>query len=212
MIATLSRPEKCVVLHNVSWHTYEALLAEAGDSHVRFTYDEGDLEVMTLSFAHEHAGEWIGVLIHMLALELDLPICSGGSTTLKASLQKKGLEPDKCFWIANEKTMRGQSEWTADDPPPDLVVEVDISNSSLNRLGIYAALGVPEIWHYDGTTFKALVLASGGKYRRITKSRSFPTLPLTKFVRFVTDLGAADQTQLLKAFRQWLQGEVVRSR
>src|SRR5207249_815795 len=99
------------------------------------------------------------------------PICSGGATTLKRSLRKKGLEPDKSFWINHEADMRGKKEWDAlTDPPPDLVVEVDITSSSLDRLGIYAALEVPEIWHYDGQAFKVLVLGHHGKYKEKTKS------------------------------------------
>src|SRR6185312_2381520 len=146
MVATRDTAEQRIVLHNISWPAYEALSADVGASHIRLTYDEGDLEIMTLSFGHENAGEWLGRLIFFLALELQIALCSGGSTTLKAALLKKGLEPDKSFWIKDERAMRGKKEWNPlVDPPPDLVVEVDISRSVLDRLAIYAALAVPEI-------------------------------------------------------------------
>jgi Uma2 family endonuclease len=165
---------------------------------------------MTLSFAHDNAARWIGRLIAILALDLGIPLRTGGSTTLKASLKKKGLEPDESFWIKNYGLMRGKKQWTADDPPPDLVVEVDVTHSSLDRISIYAALGVPEIWHFDGETFEALVLGKRGKYRRSTASRSFPILPIASFARFVTDLETVDdETELLKEFRQWLRDEVI---
>jgi Uma2 family endonuclease len=144
MIAVEERAEQRIVLHSVSWQGYESLLREIGDRHLRLTYDNGDLEFMTLSFGHEHAGEWIGGLIFFLALEWNIPVCSGGSTTLKKAIRKKGLEPDKCFWIANEEAVRDNKDWDAKtDPPPDLVVEVDIMRSSLD-------LFQPQ-WHKPGS-------------------------------------------------------------
>src|ERR1700722_2115196 len=94
--------QPCVLLDNISWETYEALLDEMGESQVRLTYDNGSLEIMTLSLRHERYGSWIGRLIEMLTFELDIPIGSGGSTTLKRKLKKKGLEPDECYWIQHE--------------------------------------------------------------------------------------------------------------
>src|SRR6266446_3001561 len=127
MIAARESNEQRFVLHGVSWQGYETLLREIGERHLRMTYDNGDLEFMTLSFGHENAGEWIGRLIFFLAVQWKIPVSSGGSTTLKKAIRKKGLEPDKCFWIENEAAVRGKKDWDAKtDPPPDLVVEVDI--------------------------------------------------------------------------------------
>lgn len=209
MIAAIERPAERILLHNVSWHVYESLLNDAGERHIRFTYDQGDLEIMTLSLGHENAGEWIGRLIAFLAYELKFPLCSGGSTTFKASLRKKGLEPDKSYWIRHAGTMRGKSEWRDTDPPPDVVVEVVISRSSLNRLGIYAALKVPEIWRFDGQTFKVLRLAAGDKYRAATKSGVFAGLSLKGFAEFVQRLGGTDETLLLEEFRLWVRDHVL---
>ena len=206
MVATLSKLEQRIVLHNVSWQGYETLLREIGECQVRMTYDEGDLEIMTLSFGHENAGEWLGQLIFFLALELKIPICSGGSTTLKKSLRRKGLEPDKSFWIKHEREMRGKREWDADiDPPPDLVVEVDITSSSLDRLGIYAALEVPEIWHYDGERFRVLARTPTGKYKAKSRSLAFPQLPIKGVVRFLKELGSNDEIHLIDSFTRWVR-------
>lgn len=200
-----------IVLHDISYSGYEAILHAMGEHRVRMTYDDGELEIRTLSFGHENASEWIGRLVFSLALELNIPLCSGGSTTLKKALRKKGLEPDKCFWIKHERKMRGKTEWdAAADPPPDLVVEVDITSSSLDRLGIYAALEVPEIWHYDGATFKVLILGANRKYRVRTKSLAFPALPLTDFARFVDKLGSEDEVRLMRSFYEWVRANVSR--
>jgi Uma2 family endonuclease len=210
MVATRQNSEQHIVLQNVSWQGYETLLREIGKSHLRLTYDEGELEIMTLSFGHENAGEWLGRLIFFLALELTVPLCSGGSTTLKKALRKKGLEPDKSFWIAHERDMRGKREWDAlTDPPPDLVVEVDVTSSSMDRLGIYAALKVPEIWHYDGQVFRVLVLGPGGKYRERLKSPAFPLLPLKEFAGFLEKLGTVDEISLIQSFSEWVRANVL---
>jgi Uma2 family endonuclease len=210
MIAVTEKPLEHIVLQDISWETYESILREIGTSRYRLTYDEGDLEIMTLSFGHENAGCWLGRLIFFLALEFQMALCSGGATTLKRGLRKKGLEPDECFWIAHEKQMRGKKEWdAASDPPPDLAVEIDITSSSLDRLGIYAALKVPEIWRFDGETLKVLVLGPGGKYKEKAKSTTFPLLPLAEFAGFVRKLGSEDEVRLIQQFIEWLRTAVV---
>src|SRR5262245_45096063 len=103
MVAVFEIPPDPFVLHNISWQTFERLLDEMGECHYRITYDNGELEFMTLSLEHENYGEWIGRLIFFVAMELKYPIRSGGSTTLKRSIRKVGLEPDQCFWIQHEK-------------------------------------------------------------------------------------------------------------
>jgi Uma2 family endonuclease len=210
MIAvTEERSLEHIVLHDISWETYEALLREIGETHYRLTYDEGVLEIMTLSFEHENVGEWISRLIMFLTLELNIALCSGGSTTLKKSLGRKGLEPDKCYWIKHEKAMRGKKKWDAlIDPPPDLAVEIDITRSSLDRQGICAALQIPEIWRYDGT-FKVLVLGPSGKYKERLKSPTFPWLPLAEFARFVGALGSEEENRLSQRFIEWLRTDVA---
>jgi Uma2 family endonuclease len=207
--ATEERLLEKIVLHDISWQSYENLLREIGESHYRLTYDDGALEIMALSFEHENVGEWISRLIVFLTLELRIPLCSGGSTTLKTSLKRKGLEPDKCYWISHEKEMRGKKTWDdLNDPPPDLAVEIDITRSSLDRQGIYAALQIPELWRYDGS-FKVLVLGPGGKYKEKAKSPTFPWLPLVEFAKFVGKLGSEEETNLTHSFIEWLRTDVA---
>jgi Uma2 family endonuclease len=209
MVAIIERPQQ-IVLSGITWGTFERILTETGDRHLRVTYDEGNLEFMTLSFEHENLGKWIARLIFFAALELQIPLSSGGSTTLKHGLRRKGLEPDECFWIQHEEAMRGKKRWrNRADPPPDLAVEIDITSSSLDRLGIYASLRVPEVWRYDGNTFKVLVLGANGKYRRQTKSRAFPTLPLESVSRFIARLGSKDEIHLIQDYIDWLREEVI---
>ena len=199
-----------MVFRNISWEAFERMLDDIGETHHRVTYQDGDLEFMTISFEHEQYGEWIGKLILFVAIEMHRPLCSGGSTTLKLELRKVGLEPDRCYWIDHEQHMRGKKKWDAlADPPPDLAIEIDISSSWLDRLEIYAALQVPEVWRFDGEKLKVLILGTNGKYKERTKSMAFPALPMDSFVRHVKKLGSTDELSLLEDFTEWLRSDVV---
>lgn len=210
MVAVIERPLEHMVLPHITWETFERILEEVGETHYRVTYQDGKLEFMTISFEQDNIGRWIGRLIFFIALELKMPLCSGGSTTLKESLRTVGLEPDECFWIKHEQSMRGRKKWTASaDPPPDLAVEIDITSSWLDRLEIYAALKVPEVWRYDGETLKVLLLGANGKYKERAKSLAFPSLPMNGFAGFVKKLGSADEVSLIQDFTTWLRTDVA---
>lgn len=194
-------------LDHISWETYERLLREAGERHVRMTYDHGDLEVMTLSLGHEHLGELLASFVLVLALELSIPFASGGSTTLRRRVKRQGLEPDKCFWFEHERRMRGKTKWKAvKDPPPDLALEVEISRSALNRMRIYAALGVPEVWRCNRKKMRVYRLDKHRRYQGQEESGIFPFLPMTEVHKFLRS--DEDQLTLLKRFTTWVRAEV----
>jgi Uma2 family endonuclease len=113
--------ENRLLMHGVRWQTYEMLVADLGESHIRLTYDKGELELMSPSREHESYKCLIGRMIESLTEELDIEIDSGGSTTFKREDLDRGLEPDACFWIDKELLIRGKMEIDlALDPPPDL--------------------------------------------------------------------------------------------
>jgi len=213
MVAILETPQEHMVFRNISWEAFERILDDVGETHHRVTYQDGDLEFMTISLEHDGYGRWIGRLIGLVTFELKLPLKAGGSTTLKRALKKVGLEPDECFWITHASEVRGKKKWNSlTDPPPDLAVEIDISTSWLDRLEIYAALKVPEVWRFDGETLKVLILGSNGKYKERAKSVAFPMLPLDGFVRFVKLLDSDDENILIQEFTEWLRSDVVGKR
>ncbi|WP_293197524.1 MULTISPECIES: Uma2 family endonuclease [unclassified Microcoleus] len=157
MIATTSSlAEQRRLLENISWRTFETLLKEIGDKRgYRIAYDEGMLEIMTPSYLHESYKLQFHRFIFILAEELDIEIKSVGSTTLKLKNTKKGIEPDSCYYIQNEAAVRDTQELDLETaPPPDLAIEIDITSSSINKFAIYSALGVPELWLYNGRVLK----------------------------------------------------------
>ncbi|HYV37272.1 MAG TPA: Uma2 family endonuclease, partial [Gemmataceae bacterium] len=153
-----------------------------------------------------HEDELLSQLIDALTRALDIPKVSGGSVTCKRRKKKRGFEPDECFWIANEPAMRGKDTIDMEtDPPPDLGLEIDITSSSINRMGIYAAMRVPEVWRIgkNGLTFNAL--QANGKYAVIPSSLAFPGLTPADLMSFLSLRGQQDENSIVKAFSAWVR-------
>jgi Uma2 family endonuclease len=156
MVLISSIPEQRTILNNISWSTFEAILKETGDKRgYRFAYDGDVLEIMTPLYEHENPRVQLDRFIAILAEELEIEIKSAGSMTLKRSLLRKGIEPDNCYYIQSEPLVKDKQTLSLEtDPPPDLAIEIDITHSSINKLELYAALGVTELWRYNGQIIK----------------------------------------------------------
>jgi Uma2 family endonuclease len=199
-----------LVLDGVSWRTYLRLLRAFDDRHLRLTYDRGDLEIRTLSPEHERFKHLLGLLVGVVVEELGWNMAGFGSMTFKRSQQRRGLEPDECYWIQSESQVRGKD--TIDlrhDPPPDLVLEIDVTHRSLDRLSIYAALGVPEVWRFNGQQLLAHLLGPEGRYQESRQSRAFPFLALAEVERFLGMRSAHSETELVRQFRTWVRGRIA---
>jgi len=200
------QPENRVLLSGISWATFELLLADTQNHGTRFTYDRGYLEMMSPSREHERLKRLIGRMIETMTEALAIPISSAGSTTLKAQWKERGLEADESYYVANEPRVRGRDEIDLRiDPPPDLAIEVDISRSSLDQLSIYADLGVPEVWLFDGMTLKVYHLQPEGVYAQRSRSPSFPFLPLEQIEAFLARRDESDETTWIRSFRAWVK-------
>ncbi|QFS46912.1 Uma2 family endonuclease [Nostoc sphaeroides] len=209
MLVKSTPAEQRTVLHNVSWETFEALLRDTGeDRGSLFAYDCGVLEIMTPLFEHENPKIQFDRLIFALAVELKTKIRSAGSTTLKRKTITKGIEPDTCYYIQNEPLIRGKQELDlTTDPAPDLAIEIDITSSSVNKLNIYAALGVAELWRYDGEGLKFYQLVAS-EYIEIKSSIAFPLISVSDMNRFIQQSKTMDEIDLVQSFRAWVQGKI----
>jgi len=198
--------EQRTLLQGVSWSTYESLLADLGEHRGRIAYDHGMLEIMAPSKTHEGLKRIIGRLLETYSLEMGIEILSSSSLTLKRSELLKGAEADESYYVQNEALVRHREEIDlAGDPPPDLAIEVEISRSALDRLGIYAGLGVPELWRHDGKSLRVYLLSEEGEYRLSEKSRAFPALPLEEFRRFLEQWTSLSENRLVMTFRDWVR-------
>ncbi|MEG3988451.1 Uma2 family endonuclease [Microcoleus sp. S28C3] len=204
---TLAPPEQIVQLSGISWQTYETLLAEIGDRQIRLTYNRGNLEIMVPSPEHERFKEVFGRFVETLAEELDVRIEPLGSTTFKRP-ELSGVEPDKCFYIQNISAVKGKKRIDMNpDPPPDLVLEIDITSRSENSLQVYADLGVPEVWIYNGSRLR-INRFENGEYVESDRSLAFPSLPILEIVRFLEQAETMDYLELVKAFRNWVKSQI----
>ncbi|HEY2251744.1 MAG TPA: Uma2 family endonuclease, partial [Planctomycetaceae bacterium] len=147
-------------------------------------------------------------LLETLTEVLDIPILSLGNTTFRREDSARGLEPDECWYIGHEEQMRGRDSIDLlIDPPPDLVIEIEISRSVLDRMDIYAALGVPEVWRCDGRSITVAVLAGDG-YTESDHSPTFPNVPLSGIVEHLNLRNQTDETSIVRAFRAWISRTV----
>ncbi|MEG5060518.1 Uma2 family endonuclease [Microcoleus sp. A2-C5] len=210
MIATTSSlAEQRTLLENISWSTFETLLKEIGDSRgYRIAYDNGMLEIMSPLYEHENPKIKSDRFIFILAEELGIEIKSAGSMTLKQKRAKKGIEPDNCYYIQNEPAVRDRQELDLETaPPPDLAIEIDITSSSMNKLAIYSALRVPELWLYNGRVLKFYQLVET-EYVECDFSIAFPFVSVAEMAVFFTRTQTMGEMALLKSFRTWVKEKI----
>jgi Uma2 family endonuclease len=195
-------------LRNVSWETYEALLADQAEEHVFLTYDNGNLELMSPLPKHDRAGALLARLIHAYTEVRGIPIATFGRTTWRKKSIAKGLEADECFYIRSEAAVRGREDIDlSTDPPPDLAIEIDMTRYDLKKQEIYAALSVGELWRFEEDKLSVRKLDADGKYILVTTSPNLPDLPLAEIQRFMDLRHGMGETQWVLAFRQWVQDQ-----
>ena len=180
------------------------MLADIGDrGSVRLVYDRGVLEIRMPSDLHEAINRLLARIVGTLAEELDLPLKEFGSVTLNRSDIKKGAEPDSSFYIQNADRIRGNKIDVSVDPPPDLVIEVDITNSSARSFNVYQQLGIPEIWRYTNGSVKIFQLQDGN-YLQCEFSAIFVMISGDVLEHFLDMSATEDSISIVRAVRKWL--------
>jgi Uma2 family endonuclease len=200
-----------VVLNGVSWEAYECLLEAFGDRRLRHSYDDGTLEIMSPLKRYDRVKKLLARVIEMAAYELDIEIQGIGSTTLRRAERRQGLEPDECYYVAHEAEVRDKEDYIPGrDPPPDLAVEVDVTSSSVDRMPIYAHLGVPEVWRFGDGELSFWRLARSGKYVRCTRSHAFPRLTSRVVNEFLNLRFKQSENQIVRSLVAWIRQEPPR--
>jgi Uma2 family endonuclease len=210
MATVLWPPDQRVVLGNVSWEVYEGLLADHQDSSApRFNYDRGTLEIMSPLPEDEEENRALASLVENVGVEWQMSFRNFGSTTFKREDLARGFDPDSCFYLQNTERMRGKTRIDLTvDPPPDLVIEIDPptswapAHSSLDKLPIYAALGVPEVWRYSGKRLSILVLA-GGDYQERDESLALPQVTAAALSDLLLESQEMDPPDWILRVRDW---------
>ncbi len=195
-VLTVPQPvgEKRVVFHYLNWQAYQQILQALGESRsARLTCDRGILEITIPLEDHEFAARLIERFIYFLVIEMGLKIKTMGSTTLEREDLDRSPEPDNAYYIQNQPLVAGRMVNLHQDPPPDLVVEVDITHTDIDKLRLYASMGVPEFWRYNGQVWRIYQLQAG-QYQERDTSPTFPFVPKEKLYEFLTQALQDKQT------------------
>lgn len=207
--STVARPpvvatDDCVVLSNVSWETYRRLLADDEERSLpRMTYDQGVLELVTPSMPHEEDADNIAAIVRIVTAQLAIPFRSVRSTTFRREDLARGFEPDASFYIQSEARIRGRRQVDLSiDPPPDVVLEMEVSRSVIDKLRLFASMGVPEVWRCDGQRVTIVVL-EGEQYNESALSRALPVLTGEVLTRFLADSRTMLSPDWFAAVTEW---------
>ena len=208
MATVVSSPEQRIVLENITWEVYECLLTAHQDRSVpRFTYDQGRLEIMSPSAEHEELRHLVALCVEVLAEEWSINVRGLGSATFRREDLQRGFEPDACFYVQNVGRIRGKIELDLTvDPPPDVVIEIDLTSPSLPKFPIFAQLGVPEIWRYNGQRWQIFRHADAG-YVEQSESVAFAGLTAEILTGFLEDGRTLERLAWLRRVRTWVRAQ-----
>lgn len=184
-------PESRFVLHDVPWSTY-VVLRDTLDDHsgLRLTYREGMLELMSPSGDHEDLKKILARLLEAWAEERGVDLNGRGGQTFRREAQRRGLEPDECYSVGPFEDV------------PQIAIEIVVSSPLVDKLDVYAGLGVPEVWTWEGGALRVHRLGARG-YEIVPSSAVLPGLDLAQLASFVGP--GKNQTQTVKAYRAALR-------
>jgi Uma2 family endonuclease len=201
--------EQRFLVHAVDWAAYRAISEALAGHHLHLAYDRGRLEFMTSSRSHGNYSFLLGRLVCVLAEEFHLPISSCGDMTCDREDLERGLELDQCFYLEHEPLIRHKEVLDLTiDPPPDLGIEIEITRSFIDRLGICEALGIAEVWRFNGQRIRAYHRRSDGRYVESDYSLHFPFLKVQEMVAFLQKRTEMDENRLVRLFRDWVQEQI----
>ena len=197
--------EQRTLLRNIRWETFVELTEQREGSVPRMTYDRGDLELMSPRRQHEELGCLIGRLVETLTEVHDIDIRSVASTTFKRSDLARAFEADESYYIAGAEAVRRKPEVNLSiDPPPDLVIEVELTSSAIEKMPLFAAMGIPEVWRHDGAALQMMLL-SGQDYQPTGESSQLPGLTASMIDEVLGRRFEVGETQLIRQFRARLR-------
>jgi len=207
--ATTILGEKRVTIQDVTWQGYQQILAALPETRaVRLTYNQGILEFSMPLEDHEFAMRLIELFIRILVVEMGMKIKTLGSTTINREELQRGAEPDNAYYIQNQARVAGRNIDFNQDPPPDLIVEVDITSTDINKNTFYASLGIPEFWRYNGRELRIYQLQDN-QYQEVETSPTFALMQKTDLYRFL-EQAQQDEVEAELNFRQWVREQLSR--
>ncbi len=197
--------EQRVLMRDIRWETFLELSEQRPGSVPRMTYDRGDLELMSPLRLHENIHGLIGRLVETYSEVRNIEICTVASTTFKRPDLKRAFEADESYYVSNASLILSKPDIDlAIDPPPDLVIEVEITSSAIPKMALFASMGIPEVWRHDGSSLRMLVLR-GDTYEEVVESVELPGLTIAMIERVLEQRFDIGETKLIRQFRASLQ-------
>jgi len=204
------------VLTGISWATYEHLIEDYADrAGSRLAYDRGTLEIMSPTVPHEGINLHLAEIVNLVAGQLGVDLLSAGSVTIRQRAKERGFEADSTFYFSNLALI--ESLTTTIDlsihPPPDLVIEVDATNSSLPKLPLFAALGVPEVWRVEDVVAGDVLIyvLRDGAYVRSSASDALGLLTEEVLTRLLRDRKRLGSAAWFKHVLTWAQEQAAKT-
>jgi Uma2 family endonuclease len=202
-------PGSTIQISGVAWGDYLLVLEQLGDDRAtRLAYDNGVLEIRMPGQLHEAINRVLATIVLALAEELGFEFNDLGSMTINRATLQKAVEPDSCFYIQNARAGQGLESTIPDELPPDLALEVDIANRSDNKLNLYQAMGVPEVWLYREEALTIKLLTSG-QYESATNSRVFPGISAAPLNQWVQLRKTGTDLTVVRAVRQFCREKTI---
>jgi Uma2 family endonuclease len=199
--------EQRVLLRGLAWDGYIQILTALPQSRgARLTYDDGVLEITVPLELHEFSGRLIERFVFVLIELMGLKIKTMGSTTMNYPMLKKGAEPDNAYYIQNQPLVKGRDVDFSQDPPPDLVVEIDITHTDIAKNQFYASLGVPEFWRFNGKIWRIYQLQEQ-VYVEVQVSPTFPLVPKSRLYEFL-EQAKEDEIEAVRSLRSWGKNQI----
>ena len=205
-----------LVLGGANWATYRRLRDAPANARYKFTYDgpTGRLEIeMPQGVLHESVSRLLAYFVMAFRQVGGPRFRATGALTLDRADLDRGLECDESFYITHladfPDPVPNLLDLSGGQRPPDLAVEVDVTSPGIDKLPIYAALGVPEVWVWDADdeSLTARRLAESGEYVIVADSVELPGFPLAVAAELIRDRGDRDDGDLQAAFAERLRGE-----
>jgi Uma2 family endonuclease len=206
--------ETRILVPDASWTLYEGFVRNLPEtSPIRTAFDGRDMEIMVKGPVHDHLAERLGLFVMAVAGQLGIRIIPQGETTWIRPEIERGIEADKCYYLDPEKIASALAALSrrvndvAAYPNPDLAIEVDISVPKADRAGIYAALGVAELWIFDGETLTIGRLDEQGHYQAVQQS-GFLRVRADQVPRWLTAEDVSDYDAWTRRVREWAEKEL----
>jgi Uma2 family endonuclease len=199
-------PGERVYTTGIPWAVYTRLadLRDERRPQVQITFDRGRIEIVSPSYRHEKPSLRLELIVITLVEELGIEVVCARSTTFRREQAEQGLEPDDCFYIGHAADVIGVDEIDlAIHPPPDLVVEVDLTSSSVGKEQIYGPMGVPELWRHDDDEVSIRQLQLDGTYQTAPRSLTIPQVTAADLTRLLREGRDEGDIGFVRRCRAW---------